>query len=249
MMWKAGLRGLGLVLVTMLASSVSLAAGSVTSTGSGMYKWTDDQGSVHYSDHMPPEMVNKGSVVLDKQGRAIKKIDAATPPPDRAAKQAEEERAQALAKAQEEQARKDRALLQSFTSEDEIDLARNRAMSTIDAQLKSAESYSASLARRQQELENTKREYGTKPIPAAFERELTGIEDELARQNKLIGQKKEELSTVVARYDAEKHRWQELKAQGYAIPSPPPTDKMRGTGSPASPAPAKAAPGSPTAAR
>ena len=36
-----------------------------------VYKWTDDQGIVHYSDQLPVDGVNKGGVVIDKQGRLL----------------------------------------------------------------------------------------------------------------------------------------------------------------------------------
>ena len=54
-----------------------LALGALPAVAAGMYKWTDDQGVVHYSDQLPADAMNKGSVVFDKQGRPIKKIDPA----------------------------------------------------------------------------------------------------------------------------------------------------------------------------
>ena len=66
------------------------------------YKWVDDQGVVHYTDKMPPEAINKGSVELNKQGVPIKKNDPALTPEQRRAREAEEERARQAAKARDE---------------------------------------------------------------------------------------------------------------------------------------------------
>jgi hypothetical protein len=44
-----------------------------------------------------------------------------------------------------------------------------------------------------------------------LERELEGIAAELDRQNKLINQKAVERTTTIARYDADRARWRELK--------------------------------------
>jgi len=44
----------GLVLATMALSAPGVHAAT--------YKWVDDQGVVHYTDKMPPEAINKGSV-------------------------------------------------------------------------------------------------------------------------------------------------------------------------------------------
>ena len=96
------------------------------------YKWVDDQGNVHYSDKMPPEAVNKGSIELNKQGVAIKKNDPALTPEQRRAREVEEERTRQAAKIRDEIQRRDRALLQTFTTEGEIDLSKKRALRTID---------------------------------------------------------------------------------------------------------------------
>ena len=191
---------------------VCLAVGALRAVAAGMYKWTDDKGVVHYSDQMPPEAVNKGTVVMDKQGRPVKKIEAAPTPEQQKAKELEDERQKAIARLRDEQTRKDQALLQSYTSEDEIEFARSRAISAVSIQIKSAENYTTELTRRQQELEKQKLALAGKPMPAALENELTGLNDELGRQSRLLALKKDELATISARYDIDKRRWQEIKA-------------------------------------
>ena len=199
----------------LLASTASFIAAAVLAAaawGAGTYKWTDDQGVVHYSDKAPPEMPTKGATVLDKQARAVKKIDPPLSPEETKAKADQVERERALAKTRDEQARKDRALMQSYTSENEIDLARNRALATIDTQIKSAQIYSADLARRQKDLGKRKEGYAGKPIPIELERESVSVEEELSRQTILLRQKQEELTMVAARYDTIKQRWREILA-------------------------------------
>ena len=198
------------------ASAVALAgfalfAGAQGALAAGMYKWTDDKGVVHYSDQMPPEAVNKGTVVMDKQGRAVKKIEPAPTSEQLKAKAEEEDKAKALARQRDEQTRKDMALLQSYTSEDEIEFARKRAISAVTDQIKAAEDYSATLVRREKELEAQKAALGGKPVPAALENELVGISNEMGRQKGLLTLKKDELATINARYDVDKRRWQDIK--------------------------------------
>jgi Domain of unknown function (DUF4124) len=192
--------------------TLCMAAGSAIATGPGVYKWTDEQGAVHYSDQMPSDaMSNKGGVVLDKQGRSVKKIEPAPTPAQIKAKEADDERQRAIAKAQDDKTRRDRALTMSYTSEDEIDIARNRSLTTIESQIKSAEAYSADLTKRQQVLEKQKLTYAANAVPVPLESELSGIVDELGRQNRLMLQKHEELTAVNAKYDADKQRWRDLK--------------------------------------
>lgn len=179
--------------------------------GAATYKWTDENGKVHYSDKAPVDAPG-GTTVLDKQARPVKKIEAPPSPEELKAKADQEQQARAAARARDEQARKDRALLQSYTSENEIDLARSRAVSTLQAQIASAQKFSETLARQQKSLAARKQTYEGKPVPIELERESASVDAELSRQNILIRQKQEELAMVTQKYDTIKQRWREIVA-------------------------------------
>jgi chromosome segregation ATPase len=188
-----------------------LALGALPAAAAGMYKWTDDQGIVHYSDQMPADAVNKGGVMMDKQGRQIKKIDATLTPAQAKLKEADDERQRQIAKAQEDKARRDVALTHSYTSEEEIEFARSRALQAVESQLKSAETYIADLVRRQQELKKEKLAYGTNPVPRTLDNELAGLDEELARQDKVLAQRRAEIGAINAKYESDKMRWREIR--------------------------------------
>lgn len=196
----------GLLVAAALAL---LAPGARAAT----YKWIDEKGVVHYTDHMPAEAVNKGNAELNKQGVTIKKTDPALTPEQRRAKEEEEARQREIVRQQEEAARRDRALLSSYTTEGEIDLARNRSLRTIESVVQSSKAYTEQLTRRKAELEGKKKtEFADKPMPAAMERELESTKEELAKQEDLLALKKKEVVAVNAKYDADKKRWRELVA-------------------------------------
>jgi Domain of unknown function (DUF4124) len=199
-----------------------LAVLAVPAAAAGMYKWTDDQGNVHYSDQMPADAVNKGGVVFDKQGRQIKKIDPVPTPAQAKAKEEEDERQRLIAKAQEDKSRRDVALAHSYTSEEEIDFARSRALLAVESQIKSAETYIADLTRRQQDLKKDKLAYGTKPVPTTLDNELTGLDEELARQDKVLAQRRAEITAINTKYESDKLRWREIRADQGKPPVPAP---------------------------
>ena len=214
--------------------AAGLALGALPAAAAGVYKWIDDQGIVHYSDQMPADAVNKGGVVIDKQGRQIKKIDPTLTPAQAKAKETEDERQRLMAKAQEEKSRRDTALMHSYTSEEEIDFARTRALLAIESQLKSAETYTADLTKRQQELRKDKLAYGTKPVPATLDNELTGLDEELARQEKVLAQRRAEITAINAKYESDKLRWREIRTDQGKPPAPaaantPPTPPSKGS--------------------
>jgi len=216
--------------VVPLLTAFALGAGIAEAA---MYKWVDDKGVTHYTDKVPPDAVNKANIELNKQGVTIKKTDPAITSEQRKAHEAEAERQREAAKQQEEKGRRDRALRDSYTTESDIDLARNRSLRTVEAALKSAQAYSAQLTRRRAELTASKAALGGKPVPANLERELAAADTELARHADFIARKQQELVAIAARYDADKARWQALKGDSVMSPSP-------AAGTAAAPAPIQA---------
>jgi len=195
-------------LALLVAAALALAPSARAAT----YKWVDEKGVVHYTDKIPPEAVNKANIQLDKQGVPVKRVEPAPTEAERKAKADEEERQRQLAKERELIDRRDRALLSTYTTESEIDLARKRALSTIEQQMVSSSAYATQLEKRKTELEAKKAALGTQPVPPVLERELANITSELAKQADLQAAKQKEVVLVNVRYDADRKRWRELRA-------------------------------------
>src|SRR5512141_546550 len=169
-----------------IATGIALALGAFAfawhagAVHAATYKWVDEKGVIHYTDKVPPEAVNRGNVELSKDGVPVRKLDPALTPEQRRAREQEEERKRQLAKQQEETARRDRALLASYASESEIDLAKARALNTIDAVLQSTTAYTEQLTKRRVELKAKMEGYKNRPVPPVIERELESLDEELA---------------------------------------------------------------------
>ena len=207
-------------LVRGVAVALALAAAGPLSAST--YKWVDDKGVVHYSDQMPPEAVNKGSTQLSPQGVPIRKIDPAPAPDTLKAREAEQDRQKELARQQLESARRDRALLNSYSSEAEIDLARARAMQTVEEALQSALAYTSELSKRRAALFERKGTFAKSTLPPDIDQEIQSIQSELAHQAEVVAQKRRQLAEIKAKYDADKARWLVLAgaaaASGAAVP-------------------------------
>ncbi|MGH8802827.1 MAG: DUF4124 domain-containing protein, partial [Casimicrobiaceae bacterium] len=196
------------LLPALLVGIILLAIATVAHAG--VYKWTDDQGIVHYSDRLPPDDVNRSRVELNRDGVPIRKIGKAVPSAEHATSVAEQERDQQQAREHTVSARRDRALLDSYSSVAEVDLAKKRALSTLNAQIASASGYVADMIRRRDALLTEKAGYGTRPTPDGITRELRSIDTELARQQAFITAHRSEAATVTARYDADRLRYEDL---------------------------------------
>ena len=169
---------------------------------------------MHYSDKLPVEAVNRANSELSRQAITLHKTEQARPVAQRVAKSGDNDE-QKLREAERERVlamRRDRALIESYANEAEIDLAKSRAMATIDGQLQSAHAFVAQMSKRRRELEDKKPTFAPRPVPGAIVREIETIDAEVARQNELIAAKQKESAGVAARYDADKQRFRELRA-------------------------------------
>lgn len=120
--------------IIQLMLSISLCALTTLVQAAVLYKWIDDDGSARYTDHPP---VTKGYETLNSQGVVIKITDA----PKTEKELADEKKAKKLVqnKLDEEkrikqvQDAKDRVLLMTFSSEEELSLVRDNRIEVIES--------------------------------------------------------------------------------------------------------------------
>ena len=119
----------------VLFISILLACISQTAEAK-LYKWVDENGDTQYSDKIPPSAIKKSHEQLDKQGLVVNKKARAKTPEE----VEEEQRVRKLQletqRRMEKQRAKDRVLLSTYRSEDDIILARDGKLATYDAQIR-----------------------------------------------------------------------------------------------------------------
>jgi hypothetical protein len=177
-----------------------------------MYKWVDAQGNVHYTDTLPPAAASQGNAELSKTGNVVKKTESAE---ERQKRLAAEAAAAERKKIAAEQARKDRALLATYTTEQEIDLARGRALEHHNLIIKSAEARLKQLQPSAQDLERKIKAVSKdgKPAPAHLQQQYDAKRAEVEEAQRTIKANKEAMVKVNERFDAEKLRFRELTAK------------------------------------
>lgn len=176
-----------------------------------LYKWTDAHGVVHYSDQLPVDAINGASSQLNRQGMTVRKTEQARVVQHVAKTEGEEQKLREAERERLIAARRDRALIESYTNEAEIELAKTRAVATIEGQVQSARALVAQITQHRQELEDKKPSYAPRPVPGSLIREIETIDAELARQAEYIERKQKEAENVAARYEADKERFRELR--------------------------------------
>jgi hypothetical protein len=177
-----------------------------------LYKWVDAQGNVHYTDTLPPSAAAQGNAEMSKTGNIVKKTESAEEKRKRLAEEAE---AAERKKAADEQARKDRALLSTYTTEQEIDLSRNRALEHHNLIIKSAEARLKQLEPSANELDRKIKAASKngKPAPAHLQQQYDAKRAEVEEAQRIIKTNQEAMVALRERYEADKLRFRELTAK------------------------------------
>lgn len=177
-----------------------------------MYKWVDAQGKVHYTDTLPPSSASQGNTEISKTGNVVNKTESAEEKEKRLAAEAEAAERNKLA---QEQARRDRALLATYTSEQEIDLARDRTIERHKLAIQSAQSRLEQIQPGVIDLEKRVRlsKKGGKQAPAHLQQQYDAKKAELDEVSRIIETNQQAMIDVRDRYEADKQRFRELKVK------------------------------------
>jgi len=124
-----------------------------------LYRWVDDQGVVHYGDHVPPEYASTDRDVLNEQAVAVGFEEGVVTEEERA----EQDRLAAIAAAEEQvrsqAARRDQVLLDTYLSVEEIEGLRDRRLELLESQIKVTELYLGNLRKRLLNLQQEASDY------------------------------------------------------------------------------------------
>jgi len=175
-----------------------------------MYKCVDARGKVYYTQVPPPECLGRDTQELNKSGTLIRKNPAALSPAQEQAREAERKKKIEDEERSKEERRKNLALLNTYSSEKDIEDARTRALKEAQGAIEDTERVIAGAKKRRQELETEKEFYVKKPMPFKLKQEITNNEIEIKNQIVLLDAKKKEISTINAKYDEDKRRYVEL---------------------------------------
>lgn len=199
--------------VAIVSVAVSAMSALVGVAHAEIVKWVDSQGRVQYTDRLPPEAVNRGNVELTKHGVSKKVTDAALSPEQRQAIEERLRRERETERMAKEKSQQDNALLASYTSEDDIEVARKRNLAIVGAAIATAESRIKSLERRATAIEREKLFYENKSFPEKLKRELISLQAEIPKQHMIIADKNADALAINQRYDEQRQKYLEVRSR------------------------------------
>ncbi|MHB1292822.1 MAG: DUF4124 domain-containing protein [Sulfuricella sp.] len=178
-----------------------------------LYSWVDERGETHYGNTVPPQYSQQGSTELNQRGVVVKKTDAALTPEQRKAKEEELAQQKEEEKKKLEQKRRDKALLNTYTTDKEIDLVRDRNLQQGELQLQSMELRAKQIQPRLDQARKRAEDLAArkKPLPPDLQQELEEAGKEMRRLQEMIQQKRMEMEAIRARFEDDRKRFRELR--------------------------------------
>jgi hypothetical protein len=208
-----------------------LAALAFAPAAFATYKCVDEKGVTRIGETPPDECANVVIYEVSSSGMILKKIDPTPTAEQLRQREAEAEKRKEADKIAAEKRRKDTALLNSYASEREFDVARDRNIDPVNARIKITKERLDGVDKRVKELEDEMEFYkagksrtttsksSKKPsapdeAPAMLTHDLQRMKVERATLEKSIAGYNREIETLRAKYEVDKQRWVELKTTG-----------------------------------
>ena len=204
-----------LLLPIALLALAAGVAGAQADKQKKLYRWVDKNGQVHYGDSVPAEYAEQDRDVLNKQGLAVGREEGTITPEEAATKAAADKAAR------DEQKRKlrDRVLLQTYQSVQELEILRDNRLELVDAQLTIQEQSLSNLRAQRAQIERMASRYAplsadpnAAPLPDEIAADLERSTADIQTQESNLVRRREERENIRRTFEADIMRYQELRA-------------------------------------
>jgi hypothetical protein len=203
-----------------LIAALPLAAGAERVT----FCCTDEAGRRVCGDILPQACYGRAYREINALGSTVRQVEAPMTQEQRAQREAEARRKREMERAAAEERRRNQGLLDAYSSEQDIDYVRDRALADIEAGLRQAQERHASAAKRQKDLAEEMEFYRKKSPPKELADAVRENEGELRAHRSVIEAKEKDMEATRAKYEDEKRRYIELTRGGKGAAAEVPSD-------------------------
>ena len=203
---------------TVLPLLVLLAVGSAQAASEFYCCQDPANGRRVCGDTLPEQCRGRAYRILDSGGNIVKEVGAPLSPEQKAELILENKRRKQLEDAGREQRRRDQALLDTYTTAEDIDLAQKKAEADVNLAIQATNERIATAQKKRKKFADEAEFYKKKTLPPELEKDLRAIDHEIRLQQELIALKQKEFDTIKAKYDADRKRYFELTRKSPTTP-------------------------------
>jgi len=188
---------------------------STFSVQAKMYKWVDDEGQMHFGDKIPPKYLVKEHDELNEQGIKIKHKAAAKTAEEKAEERRlkYEQKKAALIKKRKQQ--RDRVLLDTYTTERDLTVARDSRLDAVDSQIHLAETIISDSNKKIEAMEKqiVQIQESNRQVPLDLYDRLENEKQQVVVQTKVMGTHKKRRDEISVQFNDYIERFKVLKAE------------------------------------
>lgn len=203
---------------TVLPLLVLLAVGSAQAASEFYCCQDPANGRRVCGDTLPEQCRGRAYRILDSGGNIVKEVGAPLTSEQKAELVLENKRRKQLEDAGREQRRRDQALLDTYTTAEDIDLAQKKAEADVNLAIQATNERIATAQKKRKKFADEAEFYKKKALPPELEKDLRAIDHEIRLQQELIALKQKEFDTIKAKYDADRKRYFELTRKSPTTP-------------------------------
>lgn len=175
--------------------------------------WTNKEGIRECGNSVPPEYAQKGHVEVNERGRVIDTVDPKKTKEQLAEEVQQKELEKERKRQAQEQANQDRALLNTYSNTDDMQLARDGKIRNVDTSIKLARS---KIENMQKQLDDMKKsaanmERSGKPVSKLLKNDMDETMNRINNNHELIKTKQQERKDIYAKFEADITRFNQLK--------------------------------------
>lgn len=194
----------------LLTSVLLLLATSVQAAGEFYCCQDPSSGRRVCGDTLPEQCRGRAYRMLDSGGNIIKEVGPPLTAEQKAEQAAENRQKKKQEEADRELRQRDQALLDTYTTPEDIDLAQKKAEADVNFAILAAIARIDAAQSKRKKFADEAEFYKKKAMPPDLERELKAIDHEIRLQQELLDLKKKDFETIKAKYDADRKRYFEL---------------------------------------
>src|SRR3970282_342959 len=203
---------------SLIATAGLVLAVTGTSAQQRLYRWVDNDGVVHYGDHIPPEFADRDRDVLNDQAVTVGFEEGEVTEEERSEIERRQAEANAEHLARDTAPRRDRMLLETYLSVADIEDLRDRRLELLGSQIKVTELYLTNLRKRLVALEDEAKGYaprndaeGAPALPGTLALETSRVIASITLYEQTLERTRREQEELRAAFDLDIVRFRELK--------------------------------------
>ena len=177
------------------------------------YRWVDDEGTIHYSDKLPPSQSQREQDMINDHGRVVKNI----PAPKTIAELEEEKRLAKLAEEKrhktEEAERRDQVLMAMYLSVEDIELVRDERIETVESAIRITNLRKEKFTNKLADLDSSEQRFKAngQDAPPWLIKSRKHYQEQLANVQDILKIKEREKLKIKKRFAGDINRYLELK--------------------------------------